>query len=133
LNRFLLDTHVLVRWFETGGALSPAQRRVLSRAGPEHPLFVSDISLVEIAILHERGRLRFSIPLRDWLERAVSPPLVQLCAITPAVAAEFPNLPPGFPRDPADRVIVCTARTLGATLITCDRKIIESEAVPTLP
>jgi PIN domain nuclease of toxin-antitoxin system len=132
LPRFLLDTHVLIRWFEAGGKLSPAQRRAIARAGPEHPLFVSDISLVEIAVLHERGRIRFSIPLREWLERAVSPPLVQLCAVTPAVAAEIPTLPPEFPRDPADRVIACTARTLGATLVTCDQRIIESKAVPTL-
>ncbi len=128
----LLDTHVLLAWLEGGKRLSAAQRRLLRRATPERPLWVSDISLWEIAALCELGRIRLRLPLRDWLERAVAPPLVERVGITPAVAAEVAVLPATFHRDPADRILVATARVLGATLITGDDRLLECDLVPTL-
>jgi PIN domain nuclease of toxin-antitoxin system len=107
-------------------------KRAISAAGPDNPLLVSDISLWEIATLHELGRIRIALPLREWLERATAPPLVRLVGISPAIAAELASLPPEFHRDPADRIIVSTARVLGATLLTRDRRIIDSQLVPTL-
>jgi len=127
-----LDTHVLQWWLLGDERLPDSHRRVISDACPERPLLVSDISLWEIATLHETGRVRATIPLREWLERAVAPPLVRRCGISPAVAAEVAALPAGFHRDPGDRIIVATARVLGATLLTCDRRIVESGIVPTL-
>jgi PIN domain nuclease of toxin-antitoxin system len=127
--KYLLDTHVLLWWFDDGGRLSAGQKRILSRVDPEHPLHLSDISLWEIATLHERKRVSFTIPLREWLDRATAAPLVQRHGISPAVAAEMQSLPPAFPRDPADRIIVSTARVIGATLLTCDRAIIRCGAV----
>jgi PIN domain nuclease of toxin-antitoxin system len=70
--------------------------------------------------------------LREWLEQATAPPLVQRLPISPAVAAEVATLPGSFHRDPADRIIVASARVVGATLLTQDRRIIEAEIVPTL-
>ena len=61
--------------------------------------------------------------LSEWLERAVAPPLVERCTITPAVAAEVAALPATFHRDPADRILVATARVHGATLLTADERI----------
>ncbi|MGH9465625.1 MAG: type II toxin-antitoxin system VapC family toxin [Thermoanaerobaculia bacterium] len=128
----LLDTHVLLWWLEGGKRLSRAQQRLVRQVSPERPLWVSDISPWEIATLWQLGRLRLSLPLRDWLERATAPPLVQRCGITPAVAAEVAALPASLPRDPADRILVATARVLGATLVTRDRRLIEAEAVAIL-
>ncbi len=130
--RALLDTHVLLWWFQEGGRLPESHRRIISEAGPTLPLLVSEISLWEIATLHELGRISIPLPLREWLERATAPPLVERCGISPAVAAEVASLPPTFHRDPADRIIVATARVFGATLLTRDRRIIESEIVSTL-
>jgi PIN domain nuclease of toxin-antitoxin system len=73
-----------------------------------------------------------TLPLRDWLERATAGPLVERVDLTPAVAAEVAALPDSFHRDPADRILVATARVHGATLLTCDRRIIDSGVVPTL-
>lgn len=128
----LLDTHILLWWLEDRGRLPASHRRVIRRAGPDAPLLVSEISLWEIATLHALGRIRLGLPLRDWLEQAVAPPLVRRCGISPAVAAETTALPASFPRDPADRLIAATARLHGATLLTCDRRIIETGAVPVL-
>jgi PIN domain nuclease of toxin-antitoxin system len=130
--KYLLDTHILVYWLENPRLLGTAQRRLLSAVPPEEPFLVSDVSLWEIATLVSYGRLTISLPLREWLERAVAPPLVHLCPITPAVAADTAGLPPEFHRDPADRIIVSTARLWSAKLLTKDEKIIRSGVVPTL-
>jgi len=129
---FLLDTHIVVWWFEKNPRLSAAQEEALASADPKSPLFVSDISLWEISTLTSLGRLRLQLPLRDWLERAVSPPLVRRIGISPAIAAEVASLPDSFHRDPADRLLVATARILGATLLTADNRIIDSGLTLTL-
>lgn len=129
----LLDTHVLLWWFEEKPKLSSRQRRVIEGASAENPLLVSDITLWEIATLYELGRIALKLPLRDWLTHATAPPLVQRIGINPAVASEVAGLPSHFHRDPADRIITATARLLGATLLTRDPRIIQAKLVPTLP
>lgn len=62
----------------------------------------------------------------------VAPPLVQPVSISPPVAAEVAGLPDTFHRDPADRIIVAAARVVGATLLTQDRRIVDSRLVATL-
>ena len=128
----LLDTHILIRWLNDRSQLSSRQSEVIGAADDDSPLLVSDISLWEVATLHSLGRIRLSIPLREWLEKAVAPPLVRRLGISPAIAAEMAALPDWFHRDPADRILVATARTLGATLLTQDRRIVDSELVETI-
>jgi len=128
----LLDTHVLLWWILEEKRLSLRQRRAISRAGPESPLLLSDISLWEVAMLYALGRFRLDRPLRQWLEQATAPPLVRTCPISPAIAAEVAALPDSFSRDPADRIIVSTARVHGAQLMTRDERILAAGVVPTL-
>jgi PIN domain nuclease of toxin-antitoxin system len=127
----LLDSHVLLWWFERTPRLSVAQREVLDAVSPEAPLLVSEISLWEVATLVSLGRVKLSLPLRDWLASATAPPLVERCGIGPAVAAEVASLPDSFHRDPADRILVATARVFGATLLTRDQRIIDAGLVAT--
>ena len=128
----LLDTHILIWWLDESSRLSPAQQNVLSAADAGSPVLVSDISLWEIATLWSLGRIELALPLRDWLEKAVAPPLVHRQGISPAVAAELAILPESFHRDPADRILLATARVLGATLLTQDRRIVDSGLATTL-
>ena len=128
----LLDTHILIWWLNESSRLSPAQQNVLSAADAGSPVLVSDISLWEIATLWSLGRIELAVPLRDWLEKAVAPPLVRRQGISPAVAAELAILPESFHRDPADRILIATARVLGATLLTQDRRIVDSGLATTL-
>jgi PIN domain nuclease of toxin-antitoxin system len=130
--RYLLDTHVLLHWLEGGKRLSRPQKRIIDRANAESPLLVSDVTLWEIATLYGLGRIQLALPLRDWLDAAVAPPLVERVGISPAIAAETAVLPPTFHRDPADRILVATARVLGACLLTVDARIVESRIVKTL-
>ena len=128
----LLDTHVLIWWLNDLTRLSPQQKEVVEAATPDTPLHVSDISLWEVAMLQSLGRIRLALPLREWLDRAVAPPLVRRHGISPAIAAEVAALPDSFHRDPADRILVATARVLGATLLTNDRRIADASLTPTL-
>ena len=130
--RALLDTHVLIWWLNDRSRLSPAQQEVVGSADSESPLLVSDISFWEVATLCSLGRIRLGLPLREWLEKAAAPPLVRRHGISPAIAAELAGLPDSFHRDPADRILVATARVFGATLLTQDRRILEAELVETL-
>ena len=95
-------------------------------------MLVSDISLWEVATLHELGRIRLHRPLRDWLEHLVAMVQVERIGISPAVAAEVAGLPSTCHRDPADRIIVASARVHGARLLTQDARIIASRLVPTV-
>ena len=93
---------------------------------------MSDISLWEVATLYSLGRIRLAVPLREWLDKATAPPLVRRFGISPAIAAEVATLPDSFHRDPADRILVATARVLGATLLTQDRRIVNAALADTL-
>ncbi len=128
----LLDTHILLWWHEDRGRLSRDQQEVIAAADADSPLLISDISLWEVAMLHSLGRIRLTIPLREWLGKLAAPPLVRRNGISPAIAAELASLPNSFHRDPADRILVSTARVLGATLLTRDRRITEARLVDTL-
>ncbi len=128
----LLDTHVLLWWLADSRRLSRAQLRALKEVSADSPAHVCDISLWEIATLAQLGRIRLTMPLREWLDNAIEPPWVELQAISPAVATEVAALPDSFHRDPADRIIVATARVLGARLLTRDESIIASGLVPVI-
>ncbi|MDY0003618.1 MAG: type II toxin-antitoxin system VapC family toxin [Polyangia bacterium] len=127
----MLDTHILLWWVSGGGHLSRKQQAVLGAATDKTPLHLADITLWEIAMLVNLGRIKLQLPLRDWLARATAPPMVIRHGISPEIAAEVAALPESFHRDPADRIIVATARVLGATLLTQDKRIVSARIVPT--
>jgi len=127
----LLDTHILLYWFSGSSDLAVSEQRTIEEASAENPLLLSDISLWEIASLYNLGRISLDLPLREWLERAAAPPLVRGVGISAAIAAAVAVLPETFHRDPADRIIVASAQVTGATLMTRDRRIIESGIVAT--
>jgi PIN domain nuclease of toxin-antitoxin system len=129
--KYLLDTHALVWWVSGTGAPSRSQKRAFASASERAPLGLSDISLWEVGALHERSKLKLSLPLRDWLSRATAAPLVRTLQLSPAVVAEMCALP-GTRWDPADRLIVATARVHGLRLITSDSRILESGLVATV-
>lgn len=123
----LLDTHVWV-WLALGtpGIFKPAARKRLEAADRTQPLHVSIISAWEVAMLATKGRLHLSMPARAWIERSLSHPAMrQLPLDDLAVVVESNELPGDFHADPADRLLVATARIGGYTLVTRDRKILD--------
>jgi PIN domain nuclease of toxin-antitoxin system len=82
-----------------------------------------------VALLVHRGRLALTMPLETWLGVAAATATVQVVPITPAAVAEMNRLPDGFHQDPADRLIVATARTLQLPLATHDGRMLDSGLV----
>jgi len=93
---------------------------------------VSAISCWEVAKLVERGRLALPHPLEEWFALALNYPGVRLLGLSPEVAAASTRLPGNFHRDPADQIIVATARLMYCSLVTSDRKLLSYEHVQTV-
>ncbi|MEQ8221031.1 MAG: type II toxin-antitoxin system VapC family toxin [Candidatus Eremiobacterota bacterium] len=97
----------------------------INQAAKEARLRVSAISVWETGMLETKGRIRFSVECLDWVNRALSAPGISLVPLTPEIAIASTRLPCEFHGDPADRIIVATARKLSACLVTKDSKILE--------
>jgi PIN domain nuclease of toxin-antitoxin system len=120
----LLDTHVLLWWAtQQQQRLSTPAREAVDAEQKSGKIAISSISAWEIAMLIQRKRLALSMDLREWLAIVEQLANVRFIAVDNGIAVESENLPGEFHRDPADRMIVATARKLGATLITMDDKI----------
>lgn len=130
MSRPLLDTHVWIWWICGDSRLTAREREVLDNLSPSERPVLAEISLWEVAMLVERGRLELDMDLERWLAVASAPATVELARLTPAVAAEVARLPEKFHRDPADRVVVATARVRKLRIFTRDRKIISARVAP---
>lgn len=71
----------------------------------------------------EYGRLSLPVSVGEWLEQALAYPGVRLLELTPRIAVESTQMPGTFHRDPADQMIVATARVYSSPLVTLDEKI----------
>jgi len=123
----LLDTHVWL-WlaFDIPGKISPSTRARLEQASIESPLWISIVSIWEIALLESKGRLRLPMSVDAWVRHAFSLPEIRLLKLDdPQVTIASCNLPGGFHPDPADRFLVASARHLNAELVTQDQKILD--------
>jgi PIN domain nuclease of toxin-antitoxin system len=90
------------------------------------------ISCWEVAKLVEKGRLVLEQPTKDWITAALEFPSATLLPLTPAIAVESTMLPGSFHADPADQLIVATARLLALPLATADKKLLNYPHVATL-
>lgn len=118
----LLDTHIWVWWVSQSSSLTQQQQRTIL-AEQERGLGVSIISCWEVAKLVEVGRLQLTIPVLDWLTQALEQPGIQLLDLTIPIIVESTQLPGDFHRDPADQIIVATARIYDIPLLTSDDRI----------
>ena len=125
----LPDTHVWVWVMEGRSGVRPEAVQLVERAGEESFLRVSVISAWEVGMLEARGRLRFDILCEEWVEHAFGLPALSLMPLTPAICIRSSRLPGGFHGDPADRLIVATAREVGAVLLTRDEHILRYAAL----
>lgn len=128
---YLLDTHVVVRWFTADRRLAVSHRRLLDQqiAAGER-LAVSAITLWEIAMLAARGRIVLSDPVATFVTAIECHPAIEVLPLSGRIAVDSTQLGPAFPRDPADQIIAATARAHGLVLMTADDPIRKSGAVP---
>lgn len=118
MSAILLDTHVLHWWSAEPAKLSAAATEAVEAADE---LAVASITWFELAWLAGHERIVLAVPIRSWLEQLAVE--VRTLGTTPAVAATAVSLPPGFPGDPADRLIYATAIEHGCQLVTKDRRL----------
>jgi PIN domain nuclease of toxin-antitoxin system len=120
----LLDTHALVL-LAFAEPMSRASRAAIDAATPEGNVLVSPVSAWEIGLLVAKGRLRLFLDPMTWIETFLSRPGIRLTSLSIAAATRSSFLPDPFHADPADRLLVATARELAAPLVTRDRKILD--------
>ncbi len=119
----VLDTHVLVWWVTSDAALSKAAAASIERERIAGEILLSSISAWEIAMLVSRERLLLSMDVSSWLSSVTQIEAVRFVPVDMSIAVKSVTLPGTFHKDPADRMIVATARALAAPLVTADEKI----------
>jgi PIN domain nuclease of toxin-antitoxin system len=121
----LLDTHVWVWQMLATGDLSIRSRSAIDEAALRGRLRLSAVSFWEMALLASRNRLQLGKPAAAWLLESLAAPGPAIEPLSPEIAVESCHLPESFRSDPADLIIVATARVTGATLMTRDRRILD--------
>jgi PIN domain nuclease of toxin-antitoxin system len=125
----LLDTHAAIWIVEDQSLASGAADAIDAAYRADGTIFVSAITAWEIGLLVSRNRLGLSARPERWFQRLLTVPGVRLADLSPDILIASSFLPGEPPRDPADCIILATARELGAILITRDRLLLKySEA-----
>jgi PIN domain nuclease of toxin-antitoxin system len=119
----LLDTHFWIWWLTPRSPLKPAERNALDAAAEAGSVYLAAISLWEAQLLHSKERLQLPLPFSEWLTRATESRVLTVLPLDRDVVIALDSLPAQFHGDPADRLIVATARTHGMPLATRDRAI----------
>jgi PIN domain nuclease of toxin-antitoxin system len=125
MQPLLLDTHAAI-WITRNERLAP---RAVAAMNAAHQaagvVFVSAITAWEVGLLVSRNRLNLLMTPQRWFARLLNVPGMRLAELSPDILIASSFLPGEPPRDPADRIILATARDLGATLITRDRLLLK--------
>ena len=129
----VIDTHVLV-WFVNGSKElnTTAKKAIEAAIVKEGEIIISSISAWEISMLIEKKRLVLSMDIEDWLKQVEQIEGFRFMPVDNEIGYKSTMLPGEFHKDTADRMIVATARKLGAPLVTADEKIREYEHVKTI-
>lgn len=119
----VLDTHALLWWVEGDRKLSSRARRRIGSEREAGEVIVSSITAWEIALLIAKKRLGLAVDLNLWLAKVARIDGLRFAPVDNAIAVAAVNLPGPIHRDPADRIIVATARHYEAPLVTADRQL----------
>ncbi|MFL9891623.1 type II toxin-antitoxin system VapC family toxin [Paraburkholderia sp. RL17-381-BIF-C] len=119
----VLDTHTLIWWATGDSTLSKKARTAITHELADGEIAVSAISAWEIAMLVQTERLVLSMDVSSWLATVSAIEAVRFVPVDVEIATKSVDLPGEFHKDPADRMIVATARKFAVPLITKDEKI----------
>lgn len=129
----VVDTHVLLWWVSGSSPLSAdANKAINNTLANGGEIIISSISAWEISMLIEKGRLILSMDVESWLDEVSQIDGVRFVPVDNEIGIKSTQLPGEFHKDPADRIIITTARKLAVPLVTADEKIIRYEHVKTL-
>jgi PIN domain nuclease of toxin-antitoxin system len=128
----VLDTHAWVWWVSGSPELSSKAKESIEVAVTRNEVFVSAISVWEVAMLVKKGRLELTMPIMDWVSRSEALPYIRFVPVDNAVALRSVNLERFAHPDPADRMILATASFLEAAIVTKDRRMRAYRGVRTI-
>lgn len=128
----VLDTHVWVWLISNPENLSKRAAKAVTGALKDRSILISSISAWELALLVRKKRLKLTIEVSDWVSKSESLPFIQFVPVTNSIALKSVNLPAPLHADPADRIIIATALSVGAPLVTKDKKLIGYSPVKTI-
>ena len=128
----VLDTHVWVLFVSNPELLSERAKRSLDAAIEERGILISSISAWEVALLVAKKRLKLTLDVIDWIAKSEVLPFIKFIPVDNAVAIKSVNLPQPLHNDPADRIIIATAISMGAPLLTKDENILKYPHVHTI-
>lgn len=126
----ILDTHIWVWWIGESPRLTERLQEFINRYQPSG-LGVSVFSCWEVAKLVEKGRMELDCSVNEWLDTALTYPGVRLLELTVPIVVQATQLE-GFHNDPADQIIVATAKVHDCSLLTVDSKIVNYPHVEVL-
>jgi len=128
----VLDTHAWIWFASKPEALSKKARKALDAAVNDKNVLISSISVWEVALLVKNKRLKLSMDVLDWIAKSENLPFIQFIPVSNSIAVKSVNLPQPLHQDPADRIIIATALSTGAPLVTKDKKISDYAHVKTI-
>lgn len=128
----LLDTHILIWWVSNDKQLSKSASKAIEQELIDGEIIISSITAWEIAMLVAKNRLVLAMDVETWLTTIAQIEHVRFHAVDNEIAVKSANLSDDFHKDPADRMIVATARKLGCALVTADEKILNYRHVKTI-
>lgn len=128
----VLDTHAWVWFISNPELLSKRAEKVINKAVQKENLLISSISAWELALLVKQNRLSLALDVTDWIAKSESLPFIQFVPVTNSIAVKSVNLPDPFHPDPADRIIIATALSHGAQIVSKDKKMLAYSQIQTI-
>ena len=130
--KYMLDTHTWIWWHMNPQKLSQKVKRIVGNTDRYDEILLSAISPWEFSKLLEKKKIGISCDPEDWINSALDMPKFRLIPLSPVLAYRSTVLPQPFHSDPADQIIVATAREENATILTKDERILTYKNVRSL-
>jgi PIN domain nuclease of toxin-antitoxin system len=128
----VLDTHAWIWFISNPDLLSKRAKKAVNAAVEDKSILISSISAWELALLVTKKRIKLTLDVTDWIAKSESLPFIQSVPVTNSIAVKSVNLPLPLHPDPADRIIIATALSVGAPLVTKDKKLLGYAPVRTI-
>jgi len=128
----ILDTHVLVWWLGQPDKLSKKAKQEIDKVVKSSEVGISTITIWEICMLVKKNRLKLTMDLESWIDKIEELPFLQFIPVDNKIALKSVLLNDKLHQDPADRIIIATALTHGAKLVTSDTRMLKYKEVQSI-